>query len=213
MNASVMISELSMSHISSISGHERSSRTIFCTSGAGVWYRTIEAFIIGLDRELFFGFVEGSADDFVHIVVRVFGKATTEDEVVFLRCKGSIFEVKSIVVSIVDRVVCLLFAIPRYWVFASDDGLRLGAIFEVLVLDDASEWHLFFGIVDYGIALIVVDVEQLMFEFETTIFKFAIAIVEILVKHTSVDNGLSKRVEFATLFVVVDIELNVAVFE
>ena len=115
--------------------------------------------------------------------------------------------------SIVDRVVCLLFAIPRYWVFASDDGLRLGAIFEVLVLDDASEWHLFFGIVDYGIALIVVDVEQLVLEFEATIFKFAIAVVEILVEHAGVDNGLSKRVEFATLFVVVDIELNVAVFE
>ena len=49
MNASVMISELSMSQISSISGHERSNRTILCTSGAGVWYKTIEAFIIFCD--------------------------------------------------------------------------------------------------------------------------------------------------------------------
>jgi hypothetical protein len=29
-----------------ISGHARNSRTIFWTSAAGVWYRTIEAFII-----------------------------------------------------------------------------------------------------------------------------------------------------------------------
>ena len=41
-----MISELSMSQISLISGHARSNRTIFCTSGAGVWYKTIEAFIM-----------------------------------------------------------------------------------------------------------------------------------------------------------------------
>ena len=159
MNASVMISELSMSHISSISGHERSSRTIFCTSGAGVWYRTIEAFIIGLDRELFFGFVEGSADDFVHIVVRVFGKATTEDEVVFLRCKGSIFEVKSIVVSIIDRVVRLFFTIPCNRIFACDDSLRLSAIFEMFVFNNSSKRHLFFSIIYNSITLIVFGVE------------------------------------------------------
>ena len=46
INASVIISELSMSHISLISGHARNSRMIFWTSAAGVWYRTIEAFII-----------------------------------------------------------------------------------------------------------------------------------------------------------------------
>ena len=108
---------------------------------------------------MFFCFVEGGSDDFVHIGIGVFGESASEYEVVFLRSKSAIFEVEGVVVGVVDRVVSLFVSIPSDRVFACYNGLRLSAVLEVFVFDYASERDFFFGVIDDGIALIVFGVE------------------------------------------------------
>ena len=111
--------------------------------------------------QLAFAAVQHGGDNLIHVVILILTQASAEDDLRLGVGQLLVLGVERAVLLVVHRVVGFIAGLPLGAVLAADDGLGLGAELKVLVLDDAGVGRLGVGVVDDGVALIVVGVQRL----------------------------------------------------
>ena len=140
--------------------------------------------------------VEDALDDGGHVVVFVFGKAATEDDVGLGICQSFVLGVEGVVLLVVHRVEGLAAGSPFGGEFVGDDGLGnavdgISEVFEVLVLDDSGVGDVALGVVDHGAALVVGGVERFFLEVDGAVFQLAEAVAVEFINLTGEDDFFS----------------------
>lgn len=97
-----------------------------------------------------------------------------------------------VVLLVVDRVIRFHAARPVLRVLVGDHGLALvaGAELEPLVLDDAGELGVRVRVVDHCVALVIILLERFGLKLQAAVLKRPELVIEELVDHAGVDNGV-----------------------
>jgi hypothetical protein len=133
---------------------------------------------------MYFHFFEGRCYNLVHIIVAVFRKPSTKNDVRLVGSKGLVLIEYPRVFIIIHRVIRLRSLHPFLRVLVRDHGFGLCAELEMFMLDNARERRFAVGIVHHCISLIVLLIQQLVIEAQAAVFELAEAEVEILVDRT-----------------------------
>ena len=91
----------------------------------------------------------------MHIVIFVFGKTSTKDDVLFFIGQLLVLFINIIVIMIVDWIVRFVVVFPFGGVFTRNDCFILCTEFEMFMFDNTCKWHFRVCIVYDCISLVV----------------------------------------------------------
>ena len=131
--------------------------------------------------------VEDFGDDLVHVVVLVFRQTAAEADVLFLGGESLVLLGEGVVAVVVDGIVGFRALVPLLRILVADHGVGLFAELKMLVFDDAGVWHGGIGIIEYCVALEVLDAfHQLVVEADGAELQLAELVAEVGIQRTGV---------------------------
>ena len=125
-----------------------------------------------------------------HVVILIFGQATSEDDVLLLGCHLPVLVGQCVVALVVYGIIWLHALLVFRTILLADYGLRtvidlLTEHFEMLVLNNTGVGFVVTGVVDHGISLIVRHVFHASLEGDGSPVEFAELIIKIIIDGTS----------------------------
>lgn len=158
--------------------------------------------------------LQGCLDGVVHVGVGVLRQPSAEEHVHAVVRQGAVAFIQCRVAGVVHGVVRLLAGSEVVRILIGDDGRRLCAEGEMLVLDDACVGDLALGVVDHGVALEVVGVfEHPVVEAQAAVLQPSEAVLEVLVDAAGEEGGVRQLVQFVAVGEVVGAQAHLAAFE
>src|SRR5215210_511613 len=144
----------------------------------------------------------------MHVVVSVFRKSSTKNNIAFSICQFLVFFKSSCIFSIINRVIWFLFGSPLLGIFFSYNCFLLSTKFKMLVFNNSCKRNFSLSIINHSTTLVVVRVVHLMVELKTTILKLSELKIIILVNFASKYYFVSESVPFFTVFKIINFQLD-----